>query len=115
MKDRVLRDFPAKDFAQIADTPRRWQSPSPVSPEMGEPADEDVAGFFKSAMLEEVRRHDFVLTPGRYVGAGAASEGEEPFEKKFAWLSKQLEEHLTESDRLQVVIRGNPTRVRSRV
>ena len=59
MKDRVLRDFTPDDIRKIADTFHAWQQ--------GE-GYEDMPGFCKSASLEEVRTHEHVLTPGRYVG-----------------------------------------------
>ncbi|MFQ6604089.1 MAG: type I restriction-modification system subunit M, partial [Fidelibacterota bacterium] len=65
MKDRVLRDFSAEDIAQIADTFHKWQE----NPKNGEKGYEDIPGFCKSAALEEIRKNDYVLTPGRYVGA----------------------------------------------
>jgi type I restriction enzyme M protein len=42
----------------------------------------DVPGFCKSASLDEIRKHSHVLTPGRYVGAGAIEDDEEPFDEK---------------------------------
>jgi len=47
---------------------------------------EDVAGFCKSAPLDEVRRHGHVLTPGRYVGAEPQPDDGEPFEAKMGRL-----------------------------
>jgi type I restriction-modification system DNA methylase subunit len=41
-----------------------------------------VSGFCKSAMLEEIRKHGHVLTPGCYVGAAGHEDDSEPFEEK---------------------------------
>ena len=38
---------------------------------------EDVAGFCKSVLVEEVEKHGFVLTPGRYVGAEELEDDDE--------------------------------------
>ena len=35
-------------------------------------------------MLDDIRKHGYVLTPGRYIGAEAAEEEAEPFEEKMA-------------------------------
>lgn len=40
----------------------------------------DIAGFCKSATLEEVRKHGHVLMPGRYVGAEVQEDDSEPFD-----------------------------------
>lgn len=42
----------------------------------------DVAGFCKGAAVAEIEKHGFVLTPGRYVGAGEAKDEGEPFPEK---------------------------------
>ncbi len=91
MKDRVLRDFTAEDIATIAETFHRWQNGGPY---------EDVPGFCRSATLADVKRHDYVLTPGRYVGAGAAKEDGEEFAEKMALLTQSLGQQFEESDRL---------------
>ena len=98
MKDRVLRDFTPEDIATITDTFHAWQR--------GE-GYEDVAGFCKAASLEEIRKHDFVLTPGRYVGAEEQEDDGEPFAEKMARLTGQLREQFAESDRLEVEIKRN--------
>ena len=98
MRDRVLRDFTNDDIAKIADTFHAWQR--------GE-GYEDVAGFCKSASLDEIKKHDFVLTPGRYVGAQEQEDDGEPFAEKMTRLTGQLREQFAESDRLEVEIKRN--------
>tara|TARA_R110001583_G_scaffold194795_2_gene367023 strand:+ start:64 stop:1740 length:1677 start_codon:yes stop_codon:yes gene_type:complete len=98
MKDRVLRDFTSEDLSQITDAYHNWQ--------MGE-GYEDVAGFVKSVELEEIRKHEHVLTPGRYVGAADAEEDSEPFAEKMARLTAQLKGQFEESDRLEAEIKHN--------
>ena len=98
MRDRVLRDFTNEDIAKIADTFHAWQR--------GE-GYEDVAGFCKSASLDEIKKHDFVLTPGRYVGAQAQEEDGEPFAEKMARLTEQLRGQFADSDRLEAEHKRN--------
>lgn len=98
MKDRVLRDFSDDDLKQISDTFHNWQ--------MGE-AYEDIAGFCKSVELAEIQKHDYVLTPGRYVGAEAEVDDGEPFAEKMARLTGTLKEQFAESDRLETEIKKN--------
>ena len=98
MKDRVLRDFTPADIAKIADTFHAWQRGSGY---------EDVPGFCKSASLEDVRAHDHVLTPGRYVGAVDAEDDGELFAAKMARLTTQLGAQFAESDRLEAQIKEN--------
>ena len=98
MKDRVLRDFTADDIKKLADTFHAWQ--------MGE-GYEDIAGFCYSATIEDMKKHDFVLTPGRYVGAADQEEDTEPFPEKMARLTAQLKSQFIEGDRLEAEIKKN--------
>ncbi|UTW49406.1 class I SAM-dependent DNA methyltransferase [Bacterioplanoides sp. SCSIO 12839] len=98
MKDRVLRDFTQDDLNQVTETFHNWQTGS---------AYEDVAGFVKSAKLEELKKHDYVLTPGRYVGAAAEEDDGEPFAEKMARLSGQLKAQFERSDELEAEIKKN--------
>ncbi|EKA4519914.1 type I restriction-modification system subunit M [Vibrio cholerae] len=98
MKDRVLRDFTNDDIAKIADVFHAWQSGTGY---------EDEKGFCFSAKLEDMQKHDYVLTPGRYVGAADAEEDSEPFTDKMQRLTAQLKAQFEESDRLEKAIKEN--------
>ena len=105
MVDRTHRELTGEDVTRIADTYHAWRKslPSPKSPSplTGEGRVTnpyaDVPGFCKSATLEEVRKHGHVLTPGRYVGAEAQEEDEEPFEDKMKRLTAQFREQQAEA------------------
>jgi type I restriction enzyme M protein len=98
MKDRVLRDFAPEDIAKVADTFRSWKTGKGY---------EDIPGFCKAAKLGEIRKHDYVLTPGRYVGALPQEDDGEPFEEKMARLTATLRDQFAEGARLQAKIRKN--------
>jgi type I restriction enzyme M protein len=98
MKDRVLRDFKNEDIRKVADTFHNWQQ--------GE-GYEDEPGFCKSVAFEEIQKHDFVLTPGRYVGAPPQEDDGEPFADKMARLTAQLKAQFEESEKLGKQIKDN--------
>ncbi|WP_310388550.1 class I SAM-dependent DNA methyltransferase [Roseateles sp.] len=98
MKDRVLRDFKFDDTAKIANTFHAWQRGSGYA---------DEAGFCKAVKLDDIRKADYVLTPGRYVGAAAQVADAEPFEEKMARLTTALGDQFKESARLEAEIRKN--------
>ena len=102
MKDRVLRDFAPDDIRKIADTFHAWKKGENYA---------DEAGFCKTAKLEDIKKHDYVLTPGRYVGAAEQEADGEPFEEKMARLTAQLNEQFGESARLEAMIRENLARL----
>ena len=100
MADRTHKNLSDEDVAKIADTYHNWRRD-------GSGAYEDVAGFCKSASLEEVRSHGHVLTPGRYVGAEEVEDDGEPFEEKMKRLTTQLDDQFKESARLETEIKNN--------
>lgn len=66
---------------------------------------EDVKGFCKSANIEEITKHNFVLTPGRYVGIKDEEDDGIPFEEKMAELTAKLSEQMKEEKRLDEEIK----------
>lgn len=48
-----------------------------------------------------MREHDYVLTPGRYVGARTEESDDVPFEERFAALRELLEEQFVEGRQLE--------------
>ncbi|WP_345912067.1 class I SAM-dependent DNA methyltransferase [Bacillus altitudinis] len=73
----------------------------------GEGEYQEIQGFCKVATLDEVRRMDYKLTPGIYVGDEEVEEDGIPFEEKMRTLMTNLQEQFTESNRLQERILKN--------
>jgi type I restriction enzyme M protein len=99
--DRTHRELTEEDIAKIARTYHAWRGQK----EQG--AYEDVPGFCRGVKKEEIRQHEWVLTPGRYVGAEEAEDDGEPFEVKMKRLVGELEKQFEEGRRLEGVIRAN--------
>ncbi|TDD29360.1 SAM-dependent DNA methyltransferase [Actinomadura sp. KC06] len=96
MIDRTERVFTSADIARIAGTYRSWRDGSYS----------DVPGFCYAAGLDEIRSHDHVLTPGRYVGTAKATAGDEPLTDRVERLTKELFAQFEESARLDQVVRS---------
>ena len=98
MVDRTQRELAAEDIDRIADAYRAWRSGVDYA---------DVPGFCKGVALAEIRRHSYILTPGRYVGAEPQADDGEPFEEKMKRLVTQWQAQQTEARRLDTAIDAN--------
>jgi type I restriction enzyme M protein len=104
MADRTERVLADDDIARIAGTYHAWRGTA--SARAAGLAYADVPGFCYSATREEVRDCEYILTPGRYVGAPAlAGEEAEPAAEKVRRLKKELYARMAESDRLAAAVR----------
>jgi type I restriction enzyme M protein len=65
----------------------------------------DVPGFCKAADVPEIKKHGFILTPGRYVGAEEQLDDIEQFSEKYARLRAELEGCFEEEERLMALVR----------
>lgn len=92
---RKQKELSDEEIRKIATAYHAWRG----EPDAG--SYEDEPGFCKSASLEEIAKHNFVLTPGRYVGAGAIEDDGEPFEEKFERLMGELRSQFAEGRRLE--------------
>ena len=106
MVDRTRKEFSDDDVAKIAGVYHAWREGKGY---------EDVPGFCKSAKLDEIRGHNHVLTPGRYVGAADIEDDDIPFPERFAVLKAKLEEQFTETDGLTTAIKKRLTWITSNV
>jgi type I restriction enzyme M protein len=97
--DRTRREFSDEDVEKITGTYHAWRGASE------DVEYEDVPGFCKSATLEKIKEHGYVLTPGRYVGAAVEEDDDTPFPERFAALREKLEGQFGEAEKLTVLIR----------
>jgi len=90
MVDRRHRELTDHDIKKIADTYHSWR---------GESAQKyrDLAGFCKSANLEDIRKQQWILTPGRYVGAEEEEDDAEAFDGKMKHLTAELSEQMKQA------------------
>ncbi len=93
MIDRVHRELTDADITRIADTYHAWRGDEGAGEYV------DIPGFCKSTTLEVIHEHGNVLTPGRYVGAEAQEDGDEPFEEKITRLTERLADQMAEARR----------------
>jgi len=114
--DRVHRELTYDDISKIADTYHAWRGDNVgadlrVSPDAQANtqvrAYEDIPGFCKSATTDDIRGHNYILTPGRYVGAAEVEDDGEPFEEKMAKLTAALREQTEQAKKLDQLIWAN--------
>ena len=99
MVDRRHRELSEEDIKKISDTYHNYRNLNGQY--------EDIQGFCKAAKLDEVREHEYVLTPGRYVGIEEQEDDGIPFEEKMKALTSQLGELFEKSRSLEDEIRKN--------
>ncbi len=95
-KNRVLEDL---DISKVAETYHAWRNPNGKY--------EDIAGFCKAASLGEVEANNFVLTPGRYVGAEELEDNGISFDEKIESITANLKMQFQKSTELQERIKLN--------
>ncbi len=114
--DRVHRELTYDDISKIADTYHAWRGDNVgadlrVSPDAQANTQvrtyEDIPGFCKSATTDDIRGHNYILTPGRYVGAAEVEDDGEPFEEKMAKLTAALREQTEQAKKLDQLIWAN--------
>ncbi len=96
MVNRRVRELSAEDIAKVADKYHEFREQKNY---------QDEPGFCKSAALDEIKEHDFVLTPGRYVGSAEVEEDDEAFEEKMKRLTGELKDQFTQCHELEEKIK----------
>ncbi len=98
METRKHRELKEEEIEQIYSTYHNWKN---------EETYEDIDGFCKSSTIEEIKSHDYVLTPGRYVGIEEEEDDGIPFEEKMDKLTSELSDLFEESKSLEGKIKEN--------
>ena len=96
MYNRIQRILEDNDIKKIADTVHSWQNMKGYK---------DIKGYCKSVNIEDIRKEDYILTPGRYVGLEKSKETEKDFEDKIKLLSEELGFCFKESRKLEKSIK----------
>lgn len=113
MINRTIKELTAEDIATIADTYHAWRSTPQELAERIKRGDSklaqyaDVAGLCKVATIAEIKDSDYVLTPGRYVGAADVADDGIAFETKMRELSQTLFQQMKQAKELDRAICQN--------
>ena len=112
MVNRTLKELTNDDIASITETYHVWRGEELASlDEKSQSADQktyqDIAGYCKSATLADMKANDYVLTPGRYVGAAEIEDDGIPFETKMTELSQTLYSQMQQAGELDKAISQN--------
>ncbi|MFA4817150.1 MAG: class I SAM-dependent DNA methyltransferase [Parcubacteria group bacterium] len=97
LSDRTHRLFTDEDIRKIADTYHEWRSK--------ESKYKNIKGFCNSATLADIKKHNFVLTPGRYVGIPDEIDDGIPFEEKMRKSTAELKEQMEKEKELNEEIK----------
>ena len=96
MVDRKHRDFDdEKDIKRLANIFEEFQNGTL----------ENVKGFCAVVETEEIKKQDYILTPGRYVGIEEQEDDGEPFDVKMKRLTSELSDMFEKSHELEGEIR----------
>lgn len=97
MVSRKLRELFDNDIERLAQTFEKFHDGTL----------ENQAGFCYVATTDEIRKQDFILTPGRYVGIQECNEEQEPFNEKMQRLTSELSKLFEESEEVERQIKAN--------
>lgn len=95
MRTRKLRELTDEEIELIGKTVSEFEAGTL----------EDVKGFSAAVSTEDIAKHDYILTPGRYVGIADIEDDGEPFEEKMERLTGELSELFAESRKAEEEIR----------
>ncbi|GIA08581.1 TPA: SAM-dependent DNA methyltransferase [Vibrio cholerae] len=98
---RTQVEYTDSELHELAQIYHRWRGTEFSD---GKPY-EDIPGLCFSADSQALESHDYILTPGRYVGAEAVEDDDESFADKMTMLTEKLAEQMAKGAELDQLIR----------
>lgn len=105
MISRKQRELTDEDIAKISETYHNWRSKEHKDKY------KDVPGLCKSASIQEIRRNNYILTPGRYIDFKEAEEDGQAFEEKMNHLTATLKAQMERAKALDESIKHNLSKI----
>jgi type I restriction enzyme M protein len=107
MISRKQRELTDNDIANIADNYHKWRSKEQFAEY------KDIAGFCKSANIQDIRKNNYILTPGRYIDFKEVEEDGQAFDEKMQMLTSTMSEKMQKANELEEAIKNNLTKIHS--
>lgn len=106
MISRKQKELTDDDIAKVAETYHNWRSPEKFTTDYS-----DVPGFCKSASIQEVRKNNYILTPGRFIDFKAVEDDGVAFEEKMKQLTEMLSDQMKKANDLDEAIKTNLAKI----
>ncbi len=103
MEDKTHRAFALEDTEKIRDAYLNWRK------QTSDYFDEK--GFSKAATLADIEKHNFTLSPGRYVGILDEVDDGIPYEEKIAVLTEKLTAQIDKEEVLNSKIQTQLSKI----
>ena len=101
MISRKQKELTEEDITRIGEIYHSWRSKD------WEQKYQDFPGLCKSVAIEEIRKNNYILTPGRYIEFKEEEDDGEVFEEKMKKLTSELKEQMNKAKEIDDQITKN--------
>jgi type I restriction enzyme M protein len=105
MISRKQKELTDNDIAKIADTYHNWRGKE------WRKKYKDIPGFCQAANIQEIRKNNYILTPGRYIDFKEAEDDGVAFEEKMQHLTATLKKQMQKANELDNEIKKNLAKI----
>ena len=91
MINRRQRELTQKEIVRIGETYHNWRN---LPKEDKSDEYKDIPGFCKAANIQEIRKNNYILTPGRYIDFHYEEEDDQTFDEKMKALTSTLKDQM---------------------
>lgn len=105
MISRRQKELTNDDIAKISNAYHHWRSLE------AHDQYKDEAGFCKAINMQEIRKNNYILTPGRYIDFKEVEDDGEAFDEKMKRLTADLKRQMTKASTLDEQIKENLAKI----